>query len=410
VRARILLLSLVATAGAQEVNPVHPEAAVLLRERAACVGFAVEAGDALLARGRETEHGLAFAADGDSTVYAGDAGVAILFAGLFRATGDAKWSRAARRTLEDAVARGAAQPGLYTGLAGIGEACLLAHEATDDAWFLAQARACAAKLPAAWPATDVISGAAGTGIFLLNLHRVTGDEADLAAARRAGVWLAERARREDGKASWPVAPGSPRVYLGFSHGAAGVGTFLWHLGARTGDARYTALAREAAAFVRAYALPEGKDGALWERTVPPTPDDTIRIQWCHGSPGNGLFFAVLAGDDEASLDALRRCVCTTRRLGRTARRGGCQCHGVAGNAELFLEAWRVLRDDTLLEDARTFASSLLEPRGDGFALDTGYAPSYMLGLAGIGHFFLRLADPEKAPFPCMVRPLEKVAR
>jgi hypothetical protein len=93
---------------------------------------------------------------------------------------------------------------------------------------------------------------------------------------------------------------------------------------------------------------------------------------------------------------------TTRRLGRTSRAGGCQCHGVAGNAALLLEAYALTRDEALLAEARLWASALLVPKGDGFVLDTAYDASYMLGLAGIGHFFLRLADPVGTPLPLMV--------
>ena len=60
--------------------------------------------------------------------------------------------------------------------------------------------------------------------------------------------------------------------------------------------------------------------------------------------------------------------------------------------------------DALLEEARQWGSALLVPSGKGFALETRYDSSYMLGLAGIGHFFLRLADPKGTPLPLMVTP------
>ena len=54
-------------------------------------------------------------------------------------------------------------------------------------------------------------------------------------------------------------------------------------------------------------------------------------------------------------------------------------------------------DDLVVGVRSTFGSALLEPRGDSFVVPVGYGPSYMLGLAGIGHFFLRLAEREGAP-------------
>jgi len=407
IRAGVLLCCM-AAAGArgQEVNPVRPEAAKLLRQRAYCVRIAEEAATTLLGRAREVEGGLRFA-DGDASVYSGDAGVALLFIGLLRAKGEAKWADAARRTLSGARGRAGADAGLYTGLAGVGQAWLDLHRVAGDPKALEEARACADALERAQRnrCTDVISGEAGIGIFLLNLHAVSGAEADLAAARRCGDWLATRALRVEGTASWRVgADGASRVYTGFSHGAAGIGYFLLELGHATGDARFTDLATEAAAFVVRHARPEGADGWEWFRTVPPIPDEELRIQWCHGAPGNGLFFAALVrrlGRD-GDRAALARCVATTRRRGRTARAGGCQCHGAAGNAELLLEAYALGGDEALLAEARRTGSALLVPRDGGFALETRYGPSYMTGLAGIGHFFLRLADPRGTPLPLMV--------
>ena len=71
--------------------------------------------------------------------------------------------------------------------------------------------------------------------------------------------------------------GNQRVYLGFSHGAAGIGYFLLHLGRRTKHEPYLQLAREAAAFVLLHEDHEGEERAHWWRTVPKT-SDYRRIQ------------------------------------------------------------------------------------------------------------------------------------
>lgn len=394
-RLRVLLL-LAAAAMAGEPNPVQPAAARLLRDPKKCVAFAEEAGRAILQRGMPEE---------DADVYSGDAGIAILYIGLFRATRNKVWSDAARARLDRAVKRMGDDPGLYVGRAGIGQACLDAYRATEDKAFLERARECAKGLPDP-KATDVISGAAGIGIFQLNLYAATGAKADLDATRRTGDWLAKRAVRDGDTVFWHVGDDQrSRVYTGFSHGAAGIGYFLLSLSKATGDTSYLALAEAAARFVEKSAMPEGEDGWLWYRTVPPDKEEDIRIQWCHGPPGNGLLFAALVRAGKAEYrPALDRCLATTKRLGRTARVGGCQCHGVSGNAELLLDAYALTKDEALLEEARNWASALLVPQGKGFALETRYDSSYMLGLAGIGHFFLRLADPVGTPLPFMVVP------
>ena len=136
-----------------------------------------------------------------------------------------------------------------------------------------------------------------------------------------------------------------------------------------------------------------EDKGHWWRTVPPS-SKMRRLQWCHGAPGIGLFFRELP----QHADALKRCLAITQERGRTARKSGCQCHGVAGNAELFLEVYVDGKDERWLEEARRSGRLLIEQH-----MSVEYDASYMVGLAGIGHFLLRLADPERTPLPMMVR-------
>jgi hypothetical protein len=82
---------------------------------------------------------------------------------------------------------------------------------------------------------------------------------------------------------------------------------------------------------------------------------------------------------------------------------------VSGNAELFLEAYRATKDEAHLETARRFGRDLMGPKGARTTLDLGggrtwtYGPGYMTGFAGVGRFFLRLADPDGVGPAFMVR-------
>jgi lantibiotic modifying enzyme len=411
--ATLLLLGAVATAQAEEVNPPHPKAAKLLARKEACLRFARDFGEHLLRHTRPTERGLTATSRRD--VYRGDAGVALFLFDLHAATGEKRWSEAGGKLLANALALDRAQapdPGLYTGTAGVGQVCVDAWHATRDKRLLKEARECAARLRQVegYTVTDIISGAAGTGIFYLNLHAATKDEQHLRQARAVGDYLVRTAVRKEGTASWPVRPGHrSATYLGLSHGAAGIGYYLLHLHRVTQDEAYRGLAEEAARFVLAHAVADGADGYKWTKIQPPR-KDAYPVQWCHGSPGMGLFFCELErhlGAD-AWAEPLDRCLASTLREGRTSRVGGCQCHGVSGNAELFVEAYRLRRDPKLLDAARLFGSALLEPRGKGFQVQVAlknyrYPPGYMLGVAGIGRYFLRLAAPDKTPLPLWIR-------
>ena len=115
-----------------------------------------------------------------------------------------------------------------------------------------------------------------------------------------------------------VAPGSDRVYTGFSHGAAGIGYFLLHLGLAAEEEKYVTLAEEAAAFLKAHATPL-VDGTAWTKLVPARKKE-YPVQWCHGSPGIALFFdalhAALGKPEHARLRD--ECVRSNAARGRTA--------------------------------------------------------------------------------------------
>jgi hypothetical protein len=65
--------------------------------------------------------------------------------------------------------------------------------------------------------------------------------------------------------------------------------------------------------------------------------------------------------------------------------------------------WRRSKDDSLLDLARAWAEDLLDDGKVRTSIgEYAYGPGYMTGLAGIGRFFLRLADPAGLDLPFMV--------
>jgi lantibiotic modifying enzyme len=99
----------------------------------------------------------------------------------------------------------------------------------------------------------------------------------------------------------------------------------------------------------------------------------------------------------AYLEWVRRSAVTTVTPGKYFRIDMSLCHGPPGNGDVLLEAYRVLQDPWYLERAREHAELV---RQQGLALPEGidwwYAGrSYMNGVAGVGHFLLRMHDPER---------------
>ncbi|MBI2571584.1 MAG: hypothetical protein HYV63_31625 [Candidatus Schekmanbacteria bacterium] len=300
-----------------------------------------------------------------------------------------------------AVDTSAAPAGLHVGLAGHGRMFLALDEAFPGEGWRDQARAIAARLPEGSTDLDVISGAAGEGLFLLELHAVDGDERWLRSAVARADRLLAAAVAEGAGAKWPLAIGSEYYYPGISHGTAGIGYFLARLAGALGDRglAYRKGAVQAATWLAEIAV--RRDGNLsWYRRQP---DQTAEFQdqWCHGTGGIALFFVELW-----RLTGEARYLETAISAGETIMALGshwspCVCHGNAGNAGVMLALYRATGDEVWRERAEQLAGYAWAARQevDGFLRwESGDAtgamnPSFMVGAAGIGYVFLLMAAP-----------------
>jgi lantibiotic modifying enzyme len=352
-----------------------------------------------------------------TAVFGGTTGVVFLFADLFRVTGDPKArevAEAAAMWVEGQSKADLRDPngdaGLYFGMSGHGQMCLHLYETTGRERWLRDAQARGrAVARAKWPDAHVLSGSAGSVIFLLRLYQSAADQSVLDAAVRAGNHITRTVECDDEGARWDWhREGQVRFSAGFVHGASGIAYALAELWRFTGDNAIKNLVYDAWNWIEAVALEDDR-GICWNRW--PGDPHRPRVQWCHGAPGIGLSAARAAEifDDDDLRRFAGRCAHATLAAG-DIRNNPSQCHGLAGNAELFIELARVTRGDTLLAHARAFGDQALAYREehDGEVRWMGdepgnYSPDFMLGSAGLGHFFLRLARPAEVQMPLMVR-------
>ncbi len=192
-------------------------------------------------------------------LYDGLPGVALFLAYLGDTTGDAKYTTLAReavnsvraqlpkaRTFEKSI-------GAFNGWGGL--VYLFTHLGSlwKDRELLAEAEAIVDVI---WPLIDgdreldIIGGAAGCLVTLLQLHEVTGSRAALDAADRCGQRLVARADAQEIGVGWMGNVPGPKPLAGFSHGASGIAWALLKLSAATGSAEYRKLAHEALAYER----------------------------------------------------------------------------------------------------------------------------------------------------------------
>jgi lantibiotic modifying enzyme len=367
----------------------------------------------------------------DLSLYYGTPGVALFFTALAEATGDERHRRLAARaghTLLEHLDDEPLEAGLYTGLAGIGATLLELWRATGDERYRGgalavverlrrSARAAGASGGVEWnDSTDVVSGSAGIGLFLLTAAERAGSAPARELALAAGRRLVELAQPAPGGLRWSMSPGFPRTMPNFSHGTAGVAYFLatLHRDAETAGATDRVFLDAALGGARHLTTiaDRGADGELCLiYHHEPGGEDLHYLSWCHGPAGTARLFHRLhqsTGDPE-----WRRWV---DRSGRAVAESGIperrtpgywnnvsQCCGAAGVIDFSLSLYRATGETRYLELARRVAADLVSR---GAAQNRGLAwvqaehraqpdllvaqTGYMQGAAGIGMALLRL--------------------
>jgi lantibiotic modifying enzyme len=427
--ALLTVLSLFVSAGGEENKveqgpPKKPQAA---KPESAYRQVALDAARWIRSSGVHTERGTAWPTDPDdpktvnTTLYSGVPGVVLFFLEAHRSTGDDSYLKEAQRGADHLLAElpHEKETGLYVGLAGIGFALEETYKVTRADKYRDGARHCLQGLKdrarkvgrgVEWgDVTDVISGNAGTGLFLLYAARELGDESARELAVQAGRRLIELGRPAAGGLKWAMDSKFPRLMPNFSHGTAGVAYFLTSLYGETRDKEFLDAARAGAKYLQATAKTDGDVCLICHHE--PEGENLFYLGWCHGPVGTARLFWRLhqvTGDKEW-LEWVKKCARGITQAGIPEKRtpgfwnNVSQCCGSAGVAEFFLDLHRVTGDPSYLAFSRHVADDLLgkatrDDKGlrwvqaehrikpDLLVAQTGY----MQGAAGIGVCLLHL--------------------
>jgi type 2 lantibiotic biosynthesis protein LanM len=357
-------------------------------------------------------------------LYSGTSGIALFLAHLHRFRRDEVIAQTARGALRQALSRADEIPAgqrhaLYSGWVGIAIALLDAARLLDDP----QLRREALRLVDAQrrhdldpTSLDVIGGAAGAILGLSATDARLGSGRYLDEARRLGDHLLAHAHRGEEGWSWTTMPPhaeEQKDLTGFSHGAAGIALALLELFVRTQDARFMEGALGGFAYERHHFSGEHQNWPDFRSFASPNPRQLgYSLAWCHGAPGIGLSrvraFA-LTGDETYRREAESAIGGTYRPLTvPSAADGYSLCHGLGGNAELFIVAADTFGDERLRAVADAIGDRGIQsvhlnrnpwPCG---VVSGGETPNLMLGTAGIGYFYLRLYDSSAVPSVLLV--------
>ena len=356
-------------------------------------------------------------------LYGGTAGVALFLTDLSAATGDPEFRRTAFGALRHATTQLDAVPptnrfALYTGWMGIAFAAahagvvLKADEWVSLSQQLVQRCVSENNGPQGF---DLLSGTAGTIVALIKLGEMLHDPTLLDFALRWGDGLLASAGKDRGGYSWK-SPGfaNQRNLTGFSHGVAGIGYAFIELFRASAEPRFRAAAEMAFGYERYWFDAEANNWPDFRKS----PDSRQRgkrparfaTYWCHGAPGIALSrlraFEVLR--DERCKEEARAALQTTGEMVEATLASNTGnfslCHGLTGNCEVLRYGRIVLGQDLASYDSLTLkvATAGIDmygrpakpwPCGAG----GGETPSIMLGLAGIGYFYLRCHGAATAP-------------
>lgn len=359
-------------------------------------------------------------------LYSGTPGITLFLANLYACTKNEIFKRTAIGGLVHTLSQlnrpdAVTGFGFYSGLTGLAYVAAEAGEIFGEDELVEFALEFFKNLsdqePPSSQSWDVVSGSAGVIPVLLKLHQRYGKGFLLDYAIRHGdclVQAAHRGREGEGWSWTTVSDLASRDLTGFSHGAAGIAWALLelHQQARTEDMRFRHAAQQALHYERRWFDPKQENWPDFRSQDQPS-GPAYAAAWCHGAPGIGLSRLrcyQLLQDQECLADAQAALRTTSRFLMMAADEGNYSlCHGHCGNAELLMMAGDLLGDAESLKAVEQLADRAMEKHhGSGNpwpcgVLQGGETPNLMLGLAGIGYFYLRLYD-RKVPSVLMVGP------
>ncbi len=371
-----------------------------------------------------------------SEIYDGTAGIALFLSNLYYLTRREKYKDTAEGALRHALSRVRDTPnicrfGFYNGSVGVVYAAAktgltfknntLIEQASEELFRLDQDMVTEHLM-------DIISGNAGAIPALLEIHKIFHSEKILDLAVRLGNELVSSAVNEPFGWSWDHRVNGIQSSLhnltGFAHGAAGIGYALLELFNQTDKKEFLNAAEYAFAYENHWF---NKHNDNWPdfRVDSQTPaahnseEFVYSSGWCHGAPGIGLSrlraYHILKGekyfeDCDAALRTAARIVKGTKESNQVTNFS--LCHGLAGVGELLLYGADILNNDSyriLASDLGRHGIARYVNKGLPWpcAIQAGETPGLLLGLAGIGNFYLRLFDSCRIPTPLLITPDQK---
>ena len=274
------------------------------------------------------------------------------------------------------------------------------------------------QLPLKEYTLDIIDGCAGAIPVLLKVIKKYPSSDLNELLQKMGNYLLQKSQQEKIGCSWnTMEHGTKGNLTGYAHGASGIAIALLELWKYTNNNQFLDAANNGFIYEESLFVKNQKN---WPdlRTTPNESsdinDETVcSCAWCHGAPGIGLarLRAYELTQNPTFMTYAQNAIDTTYNQLELAKLGNYSlCHGVFGNAELLVYAYEVTGEKKYLTKARKAGDSLIKNYEEtARAIPNGtqtdyFSPDMMLGLAGIGYYYLRINDPAKFNSVLLINP------
>lgn len=369
-------------------------------------------------------------------VYDGTSGIALFLSYLYTHKKNEEYYKTAEGALNQALSKiddlnSISRFGFYSGLLGVAYVATKIGKNLNNNLFFERSLEILKNLQNNFQAThlmDMISGNASGIPVLLEMYKLFKDTKILELTELLGDELIVTATKESYGWSWDSRANgvisSSNNLTGFSHGVAGIGYALLELYNVTREIKFLTAAENAFSYENHWFNElhcNWPDFRMDERISVSNKNkhqETYSSAWCHGAPGIGLS-RIRAYDllkDKKYLKdsnfSINTCVKILQQIiNNTSNKfhDFSLCHGLSGICETLLYANQIFKDNTyrILAESIGFYgiteylnSGLSWPCG----IKGGETPGLMLGIAGIGNFYLRLFESNKTMNPLIILP------
>ncbi|KAH6764298.1 G protein coupled receptor [Perilla frutescens var. hirtella] len=334
----------------------------------------------------------------DFSLYTGAMGIAFLLFKAYQVTGDKTDLALSSRIIQacQAASRGSRRVTFICGEAGVcALGAVVAHHTGDEnlcQHYISQFKEI--KLPPDLP-DELLYGRAGFLWACSFLNKHVGPNTVSSTRMRAVVDEIIRSGRQMGKENCPLMyQWHEKRYWGAAHGIAGIMNALMDVELKPDEAEDV---KGTLRYMIKHRFPSGNYPSSEGNET-----DKL-IHWCHGAPGVALTMVkaakVFQGEEflQAAIDAGD--VVWNRGL---LKRVGI-CHGISGNAYVFLSLYQLTGKPEYLYRAKAFACFLhdraqtLMSEGIMHKGDRPY--SLFEGIGGMASLFLDMTEPSQAKFP-----------